>query len=282
METMIKKPAIKKAEVVEVTVKRYKTKNYEIFEELAENREAEKMRGHQKHIGESMKRHGFLPFKPILVVQSEDNPGKLKVIDGQNRLREAKILNIEVTYEVISGYNNQLLMDLQVAKDWSSKDYMHNYVTIGESESIKYVNWLQTLYPKVGAPIIAGLLEGDMSNGSAVGTRAIKKGEIKMRYTEATTDTLLAIKALSEAPIPDRIKKEIWKRPFVKAMYTLHRNGEFNSQKLLEKMTTHHTKLVIYNRLADWFNHLESIYNLAARTPVKFQIRPTNKVDINE
>ena len=33
-----------------------------------------------------MKRHGFLPFKPILVVQSEDNPGKLKVIDGQNRI----------------------------------------------------------------------------------------------------------------------------------------------------------------------------------------------------
>lgn len=114
------------------------------------------------------------------------------------------------------------------------------------------------------------------------GTKAIKKGEVKMRYTEITADTLLAIKTLSESPIPDRIKKEIWKRPFVKAMYILHRNGNFNSQKLMEKMINHHTKLVIYNRLADWFNHLESIYNLAARTPVKFQIKPTNKVQIDE
>lgn len=264
--------------VEEIIVKRYITKDYGMFEEIPENRVAEKMRGHQKHLGVSMEKHGFLQWRAILVVQSPKDPAKLMVLDGQNRLREAKILNIPVVYEIVDQYDNQMLIDLQIAKDWTSKDYMHNYVTIGESESIKYVNWLSELYPKVGAPIIAGLLEGDLSNGSAVGVRCIKKGEVRMTYKDITTDTLLTIKGMIESAIPDKIKKELWRRPFIKAVYALHRNGNFSSQKLLEKMQYHHSKLLIYTRHIDWFNHLEDIYNMSARTPVRFTVRPEKKV----
>ncbi len=264
--------------IEEIAVKRYRTKNYDMFEEVPENRVAEKMRGHQKHIGESMNRNGFLACRPLLVVKSAADPTKFKVIDGQNRLREAKVLDIPVVYEVIDKYDNRLLIDLQMARDWSSKDYMHNYVTIGESESIKYVNWLNGLYPKVGCPIIAGLLQGDISNGSAVGVRAIKKGVVNIVYKDQTTDTLLTVKTIAESAIPQRIKKEIWKRSFVKAIYAFHRNGNFDSAKLLEKMQSNHTKLLIYSRHIDWFNHLEDIYNVAARKPIRFAVRPTNKV----
>lgn len=259
----------------EITVKRYITNNYSIFEELPENRNAEKMQSHQKRIGESMKRHGFMKFRPLLVIPGIKK-GTFKVIDGQNRLREAKKLKQDVVYEIIENFDNQLLVDLQAARDWTAKDYMHNYVTIGESESITYLNWLSQLYPKVNAPIIASLLEGDLSSGSNIGIIAIKKGEIKINYKDATTDTLAFVKELFESPLPVRIKNEVWKRGFIKAIYTLVRNSNFDKVKFLEKIQTSHTRLLIYNRQIDWFNHLEEICNLYLRTPVKFKVRPSD------
>jgi len=241
-----------------ITVKRYSTKDYSIFEELPENREADKMRGHQRKIGESIQRHGFLDYRPLLVIKN--GLGKFKVIDGQNRLREAKKLGSEVVYEIIDKYDNTLLVDLQAAKDWSSKDYMHNYVTIGTSESITYVNWLNGIYPKAPAPTIAGLLLGDLSSGSAIGIRAIKSGKVTMTYKDKTTDSLLLLKEIYESAIPERIKREVWKRAFVKAVYGLVRNGEFDKNILLEKIQTHHDKLLVHTRPHEWFDNLEQIY----------------------
>ena len=256
----------------EIICRRYSTKDYDLFEELPENRDASKMRPHQKRIGESMQRHGFMYFRPLLVVKGDN--GKLKIIDGQNRFREAKKQDIEVVYEILDEVSNKLLIDLQAAKDWRAEDYVHNYVTTGESESMTYLNWLQGLYPKMGHPVIACLLEGDMTSGSGQGVLSIREGKIKINHKETTEATLAFLNTMYNSPLPERIKREIWKRPFAKAVYILKRNGDFDDRRLLDKMTAHHNRILLQNSMFNWFVHLEELYNLHSRTPVKFVTRP--------
>lgn len=263
-------------EVKEITVKRYITADYSIFEELPENRNAEQMTAHQKELGASMTRHGFLECQPLLVVKKKD---KYLILDGQNRYRQAVKMGIDVVFEILNTNDSKLMRDLQIAKGWALKDYIHNYITTGESESVGYVNSLVSLYPKAQAGTIASILGGSLSNGTNEGVKGIRNGDVKMRYKEETEKTLLFITLLEGSPLPDRIKRELWKRPFMKTIYIFMRNSEFNSGRLYEKMLAFHTQLLVYNTIPEYFTHLEEVYNKHTRgdNQTRFAVRPSKK-----
>lgn len=96
-----------------------KTKDYEMFSFRNDNRAAIDQ-AHVNKIAESIKARNLLELRPILVNK------EFEVIDGQNRLLAAKMLGVEIYYEVKKDLKAGDILLLNTAKSWTMNDY-HNY-----------------------------------------------------------------------------------------------------------------------------------------------------------
>lgn len=99
-----------------------KTKEYNKFKFAEANRKL-KTKSNQ-HLVESMQKFGFISGRPILITKD------FVVIDGQNRLKVAKELGIEVHYEFIEGDHIEKMIALNSSQsNWSLQNYIESFST---------------------------------------------------------------------------------------------------------------------------------------------------------
>lgn len=99
-----------------------KTKDYSKFKFAEENRKTKKAL--VEKLKESMKKHGFVAGRPILI------NGDWVIVDGQNRFKAAKELDIAIHYEFIEGDYIETMIDLNSSQsNWSLQDYINSYAT---------------------------------------------------------------------------------------------------------------------------------------------------------
>lgn len=112
-----------------------KTKEYDMFKFREDNR-AEIDQLHVLRLKESIEIRNMLELRPIIVNQD------FEIIDGQHRLLAAKMLDVEIYYEVQKSLDAQDVILLNTAKAWKLQDYLNFYCVNGFEEYIKLKNYL--------------------------------------------------------------------------------------------------------------------------------------------
>jgi len=108
-----------------------KTTDYAIFKKHPNNREEDP--GNIKKITQSIKARNLLSFRPILV------DSEMRVIDGQHRLTVAKLLGLEIYYQVQSECTHEDIVLLnQHQKGWSIEDFIDYYVSLGNKNYLSF------------------------------------------------------------------------------------------------------------------------------------------------
>lgn len=106
------------------------TKDYFIFKKHESNRPLDP--SNLKKIKASLQAKNLMKFKPILV------DGQMHVIDGQHRIEAAKILGIEVYYQINEEADTEdILLINATQKKWSREDYLNYLVSTGNQEYLK-------------------------------------------------------------------------------------------------------------------------------------------------
>ncbi len=104
-----------------------KTSNYEQFKFRTDNRASI----NQKHVldlSHSIKSRNLLELRPITVNKD------MEVLDGQHRLLAAKMLGVEIWYQIEEKLTSADIIIMNVSKSWSNIDYLNYYCKNGYLE----------------------------------------------------------------------------------------------------------------------------------------------------
>lgn len=113
------------------------TRNYSQFQYYQRNRLIND-KTVNKALVKSIQEKNMLESHPILVNDT------FHVIDGQNRLEAAKLLNLPIWYIVSPGLEDYDIPRLQIQKNWESKDYLRYYQ--GYKEDYAFVSMITEKY----------------------------------------------------------------------------------------------------------------------------------------
>lgn len=102
-----------------------KTKDYEIFKIMDENREVNF--AHVRRVAKSLAENPeMLKFRPILVNE------KMQVIDGQHRLRACELMDIPVYYVIGEGLDIGTAQRMNAEQvSWKPIDYARSFAALG-------------------------------------------------------------------------------------------------------------------------------------------------------
>lgn len=108
-----------------------KTSDHAMFHKLPGNRDIDPL--NLKKITASMRISNMLELKPIIV------NGQMQVMDGQHRLEAAKILGLEVFYQVEEKIQTSDIILLQTQKTWGIVDYIKYHASQGNKSYMELV-----------------------------------------------------------------------------------------------------------------------------------------------
>jgi hypothetical protein len=127
-----------------------KTRNYKMFKFREDNRAVNP--GHLRNITESIRAKNMLEVRPILVNE------KMEVIDGQNRLKAAEALGVEIYYEVKKDIQPEDMLILNISKSWGIGDFFNYWLKNGNPEYIKLNKFMHEhgINLKITLPLVIG------------------------------------------------------------------------------------------------------------------------------
>lgn len=129
-----------------------KTTDYDQFKFRNDNRDGGIDQVHLRKIIQSIKSLNLLEFRPICVNEA------MEVIDGQHRLMAAKELGLEIYYQVKKDFNSKDIILMNIAKAWTTSDYLNYYCKNGNENYIKLKEFM--VKHKIGLKIAYNITSG--------------------------------------------------------------------------------------------------------------------------
>lgn len=237
------------------------TKDYSIFESHDLNRPHHE----DKVLEDSMKRHGFMPSKPIQVI--ENGSGKFKIITGHHRFSYAKKMGLPIWY--IIDNSNTDIFDLESSMQrWSVMDFAEARAQAGDEDCRKLL-WFKNKHKlPIGA---AASLVGGQSAGSGNKMKDVKKGTFKVG------DLIHANAVISISDYCKELKIEFATTShFVAAISMALRVPEFDRKHFLHKVKLYGANMRKRTSRLDYLEEIEALYNYGLRTgkiPLAFRAR---------
>ena len=167
-----------------------KTTDYEIFAKHPSNRNIDN--SNLKKIVASIKARNLLAFRPILV------NANMQIIDGQHRLEAAKLLGLEVFYQMQKECTHEDIVILNSnQKVWKIEDYMDYYISLGNQEYLKLKEYITS--NNIGLNFTMKIMCGLQHAGyDAIRNGSFKffKAEDLMRFATNSSKTEECLKVL--------------------------------------------------------------------------------------
>src|SRR5262245_196659 len=225
------------------------TRDYRLFScDSGENRPLDAKQ--HKTLELSMRKHGFLPFFPIIVIRDKD--GKLIVWDGQHRLEFAKALKLPVYYVETTSDTHVDLAEIQgTIKLWKVIHYAQRYAANGVKSYQDALEFADRHKLPTGATF--ALLAGTSSYSNI--KEQFIGGQFKIKdkdWAEAVASLYVALGALSSA---------VKKTAMLEACMAVSRVPEFDPRRLLGGAKRCREKLVSYSTKEAYLDMLEYLYN---------------------
>lgn len=214
---------------------------------------------HVASLIESMNKYGFLPSKPLTVV---DEGQWLRVIDGHHRLEAAKRGGFSVFYIVESKSKASSIGDInRVVRKWSNLSFAKMYALKGSAD---YIELLQYVNRGIALKQASSLLVGQAAHSGNVG-ESVQDGTFKIK-TRRIIDSLLNVFDVCEESAP-----AVKSRVFVEAFSTLYFVDQFDPSLLAKKILTNPRMMVKCATREQMIDVIDEIYNFRnhAKVPLK-------------
>jgi hypothetical protein len=188
----------------------------------------------------------LLEWRPILCTERNK---KLYVIDGQHRLAAAKMLKVDIWYEVVDNLTaEEILIINRNQKGWGSKDYLNHFASLGNNDYLMLSRYVKKT--KLPVSTAVGLLSGNIYESGCVVGEKFKNGQFKVtKYYEAEMlfDGLKEIEKAGCSFYRDR--------SLVKALYNITAvYPKFDFKRLTARM-----KYLEFKKRAGWKDYVEQI-----------------------
>lgn len=233
----------------------FETDDYSKFSTIVENREYHINRKHIKTIAASIEKHGFLPEKPLLV---KDMGSTYVIIDGQHRLEAAKLMSSKVYYQ-FTDLDAEDVTDLQIAKSWNSKDYIHYYSKRGV-QSYQVLERLCANYPTIGISTFIALFRGGSRPPGSM--KEFRDGLLEIKYYEKAKRTIQLVSEIVEK-YPD--KHFLYNREFLIAMLLVTTTKDYNHKHFMDKLLTRNEAFYQSLTMEKYLHMITDIYNWKTR-----------------
>lgn len=210
-------------------LKIYKTTDYSQFKFVRENREPA-----PKALIESIKEKNMLEERPILCDL------QMHVIDGQNRLKAAQLLQLPVFYMVSPNISVEDIGRCQVQKPWVMPDFARFY---SDREEYKFVHEIVQLY---GLPIHLVIY---CCNPSKNNMKLFRSGSFYCKKDKESLRTKFQelseiIQAFKEAKKNSGIHELCISIKVERVLWQFINRDDYNHQRLLYKMATYPSNLI--------------------------------------
>lgn len=232
-------------------VKIQSTRNHQLFsKDSGENRPLN-IKTH-KRLEASMRKYGFLPCFPIIVVR--DKNGKLIIRDGQHRFAIAESLGFPIYYvEYPSDFD--LAEINSTSCTWKLSDYAQKYADSDVKAYLEGMEFVERHKLPIG--IAFALLSGAHSYGDV--REQFISGKFKVRdkeWAELVASLYTSLVSMS---------KQVKNTRLLEACMEVCRVPEFDPGRLLRGAKRCHDMLVGHSGKDGYLDMLEEIYNFGQR-----------------
>jgi hypothetical protein len=242
----------------------YQTTDYGIFKYIPQNRKT--MSEHVLKLAQSIKTKNLVKDFPILVND------KMEILDGQNRLQALQQLGYPAYYKIASDMTiDDISLVNTVSKNWSLDDYLHQYISKGFSEYLKFkdfMDWANISSINLALKILknrkaklstqmAGATTGHTGLGAdGFTTNKFKTGQFTYPENDSEAkNTVMELRQLSAFTI----KKNPYDRSLIVAYDSITRGADFDISRLLSKLSTY--PIGVYNDANSLIDQFEKAYN---------------------
>lgn len=220
MELDLKKntTTTKEVHAVESKVKIYITSDYSIFHLSELNRSPL----HYKKVLESIKKHDYTQYQPILV------NNKMVIVDGQNRFLACKELELPIHFIVSNSIEIYAAADInQASKNWTSQDYVEHYAKRGRESYIRLID----ICAKYEQKLSVVQQFGKLTNNHKSSTECIKSGDFQFKKDIDIDAFFTHVQQFSEYyPMFSKQDK------FVKSVFRLYLIKDYKPKSMLNKL----------------------------------------------
>ena len=225
------------------------TRDYDLFEPHLLNRPSER----DTVLEQSMKEHGFMPSSPIQVIQNSN--GKLKIVKGHKRYKNAKRLGLNIWY-VVDDTNTDIF-DLEAGKSqWSLSDFVKARANSGDEDCIKLLNFWKNHYLPLGA---AAALVGGESAGSGNKKAQIRIGKFHVGDLRHANEVVKITDRCRELNIPFATASA-----FVIAISSVLRVPEFNINVFIHRIDLNGSQMRKRGTIKEYLEEIDALYNYGA------------------
>lgn len=246
----------------------YRTSDLTIFKQIDGNRVPNLQ--HVKRLADSIRVYG-MKCNPILVNE------QMEVIDGQHRLMAAKEADSFVYYIVVDGYSLNEVHTLNInQKNWTKKDFMDGYVSMGISSYIKLKRFIEKNDDYSFADCVALCSNNSSAGCHNITSKYRKGGKYNMEHVfEEGTWTGKDFNLAQEWANKIRMIKPYYsgysRTSFVGTMITLFSNNNFDFNEFMHKLRLQPTALVDCANRDQYKTLIEDIYNYRSRNKINLR-----------
>ena len=203
-------------------------------------------RTHVEKIKESIKKHGFLEDKAILV--DED----FNILDGQHRFMACIELDIEPIYKVIQNADKNLMIDLNSTQSsWGMMDYIHYFA----SQGIESYQWLSSFMEKnkINSTLALALINSeDGRTSKAIKTGTFEAEESAFVFAQQVFEFAQMISSECKLPL---------NRYLCASLRNLSKMREFHWDRLLEQTRHYRDRVYQCSKTTSYIDMFKSVYN---------------------
>lgn len=245
----------------------HQTTDYGMFKYIPQNRKT--ISNHVLNLANSIKSKNLIKDFPILVNSN------MEILDGQNRLQALQQLGLPVWYKIASEMQiDDISLVNTVSKKWSMEDYLHQYISKGFTDYIKFkdfLDWANITSANLGMKIIknlkAGIVTDEHHGGLGAGglsTVSFRLG--KFKYPE--NDSLAKSNVLNLRQLAAfTIKKNPYDRSLIVAYDVMTKSSDFDINRLISKLQNY--PIGVYNNAESLIDQFEKAYNYNVGTSKK-------------
>tara|TARA_R110002051_G_scaffold225773_1_gene288693 strand:- start:257 stop:1084 length:828 start_codon:yes stop_codon:yes gene_type:complete len=249
----------------------YKTKDYNKFSYIEQNRDFQGNENHIRNLQEKLKKE-LVPI-PLIVNKNYE------IIEGQHRLEALKRENLPVYFMILKKtVGTHIIQDLNnTTLPWKTKDHLKVY-KVREKNKFNSVECHSQPYHmfgffmknyKINLTIALFLLTG---KNSKVVLRDFKDGILDIPDWEKSKAKVNFLQSMEVY-----INKN-WKRScFVTAMMCVYDDYRFSKRKWMHKLELNSRKIQLATNAADYLDMINEIYNWKEQTRVKFSFKEKNE-----
>jgi hypothetical protein len=228
-----------------------RTSNYSKFVPYLQNRVVKLNRETVKWLIESMKKYGFMPAFPLLVVHNGQSGLLIKA--GHHRFEAAKQLGIPVWYVICD--NDITIAEIERSTTpWTPGSFIESYVRANKKEYVELASFSDRtgITPNMSAI----LLSGENHRGTGRFTKDLKEGNFQIkdtRYADVVSDMAVYIKSQGV--------KFSTSTTFISALAKAAKVTGFDPKVFKQKVKSHTSLMKKQASKDDYLALIQKVYN---------------------